>query len=216
MAMAKGYQTVLGESGVDLSGGQRQRLALARARLLEPPILILDDPTASVDARTEREIVAALRAAMAGRTTFVVASRLSLLRRADRILVLEGGRLTQTGTHAEIVRLDGPYREAAMLQLMDLGEDNEGSVFEFSVSSFSFQRQLAVLPGSRYSREILGWPMPGSATAGRFCEDLVIAAPGDGRGGGGGCGDASNVSARPAAVAGRRAAERPALPGRVR
>jgi len=123
MAMPKGYQTVLGESGVDLSGGQRQRLALARALLLSPPILILDDPTASVDARTEHEIVTALRQAMAGRTTFVVANRLSLLRRADRILVLEGGRLTQTGTHAEIVRLDGPYREAAMLQLMDLGEE---------------------------------------------------------------------------------------------
>jgi len=120
MALPQGYQTVLGESGVDLSGGQRQRLALARALLLQPPILILDDPTASVDAKTEHEIVSALRHAMAGRTTFVVANRLSLLRRADIILVLDEGRLVQTGTHDQISHLPGPYREAAMLQLSDL------------------------------------------------------------------------------------------------
>ncbi len=121
-ALPQGYDTVLGESGVDLSGGQRQRLALARALLLQPPILILDDPTASVDARTENEIVSALREAMAGRTTFVVSSRLSLLRRADLILVLENGRLTQIGTHEELARRPGPYHETALLQFMDLGE----------------------------------------------------------------------------------------------
>lgn len=115
-----GYETVLGEAGVDLSGGQRQRLALARALLLQPPILILDDPTASVDARTENEIVSALREAMTGRTTFVVSSRLSLLRRADLILVLENGRLTQSGTHDELVHRPGPYHETALLQIMDL------------------------------------------------------------------------------------------------
>lgn len=115
-----GYETVLGEAGVDLSGGQRQRLALARALLLEPPILILDDPTASVDPKTEHEIVSALRHAMAGRTTFVVANRLSLLRGADVILVLERGRLIQTGSHDELVRMAGPYRETALLQMMDL------------------------------------------------------------------------------------------------
>ncbi len=119
--LPKGYSTVLGESGVDLSGGQRQRLALARALLLSPPILILDDPTASVDAKTEQEIVIALRKAMAERTTFVVSSRLSLLRRADIILVLEDGRLTQTGTHAELAHRPGPYHQTALLQLMDLG-----------------------------------------------------------------------------------------------
>jgi ABC-type multidrug transport system fused ATPase/permease subunit len=119
-ALPQGYETVLGESGVDLSGGQRQRLALARALILEPPILILDDPTASVDAKTENEIVDALRTAMTGRTTFVVSSRLSLLRRADLILVLEDGRLTQTGTHEELIHRPGPYHETAVLQIMDL------------------------------------------------------------------------------------------------
>ena len=121
-ALPRGYETVLGESGVDLSGGQRQRLALARALLLQPPILILDDPTASVDARTENEIVSALREAMAERTTFVVSSRLSLLRRADLILVIEDGRLTQSGTHAELAHRPGTYHETALLQIMDLGE----------------------------------------------------------------------------------------------
>lgn len=118
-ALPHGYETVLGESGVDLSGGQRQRLALARALLLEPPILILDDPTASVDPKTEHEIVSALRRAMTGRTTFIVANRLSLLRRADLILVLEKGRLTRSGNHEQLVVASGPYREAARLQLMD-------------------------------------------------------------------------------------------------
>ena len=118
--LAHGYETVLGESGVDLSGGQRQRLALARALLLEPPVLILDDPTASVDARTENEIVSALREAMKGRTTLVVSGRLSLLRRADWILVLEDGQLTQSGTHEELAHRPGPYHETALLQIMDL------------------------------------------------------------------------------------------------
>jgi ABC-type multidrug transport system fused ATPase/permease subunit len=125
-ALPQGYDTVLGESGVDLSGGQRQRLALARALLLEPPVLILDDPTASVDARTENEIVSGLREAMTGRTTFVVSSRLSLLRRADFILVLENGRLTQSGTHNELAHRPGVYHETAMLQMMDLGGHGEG------------------------------------------------------------------------------------------
>ena len=105
---------------MDLSGGQRQRLALARALILQPPLLILDDPTASVDARTENEIVSALREAMKGRTTFVVSSRLSLLRRADLILVVEDGQISDSGKHEELVHRPGPYHETALLQIMDL------------------------------------------------------------------------------------------------
>jgi ATP-binding cassette subfamily B protein len=126
--LSQGYETVLGEAGADLSGGQRQRLALARALLLQPPILILDDPTASVDAKTEHEIVSALRLAMAGRTAFVVSNRLSLLRRADTILVLEKGRLVDLGTHDELAHRSGIYQETALLQLMDLSEPAAATV----------------------------------------------------------------------------------------
>jgi ATP-binding cassette subfamily B protein len=119
LELPHGYNTVLGESGVDLSGGQRQRIALARALLLQPPILILDDPTASVDPKTEQEIVSSLRTAMQNRTAFVVASRLSLLRRADIILVVEQGRITASGRHEELVQAGGPYQQAAMIQLME-------------------------------------------------------------------------------------------------
>jgi ATP-binding cassette subfamily B protein len=114
-----GYDTVLGEGGNTLSGGQRQRLALARAVLLEPAILLLDDPTAAIDSETEQEIFAALETAMAGRTTFIVAHRLSTLRRADFILVLEAGRIVQRGTHAELMRQAGAYLRVAELQLVD-------------------------------------------------------------------------------------------------
>ena len=97
MGLPKGYETVLGESGNSLSGGQRQRLAIARAVLLEPAILLLDDPTAAIDSETEHEIFEALDRAIAGRTTFIVAHRLSTLRRADLIIVLENGRIVQQG-----------------------------------------------------------------------------------------------------------------------
>ena len=119
MALPKGYETVLGESGNSLSGGQRQRLAIARAVLLEPAILLLDDPTAAIDSETEHEIFEALDRAIAGRTTFIVAHRLSTLRRADLIIVLENGRIVQRGTHAELIRVPGPYLHVANLQLVD-------------------------------------------------------------------------------------------------
>ncbi len=114
--LPEGYDTVLGEAGVDLSGGQRQRLALARAVLLDPAILLLDDPTAAVDPQTEGEILAALRDATQGRTTFIAAHRLSALRGADRILVLERGEIVQAGTHAELISRPGHYRDAALSQ----------------------------------------------------------------------------------------------------
>lgn len=117
MRLPKGYETILREGGSDLSGGQRQRLAIARAILLEPSILLLDDPTAAVDSETEDEIMRAMDNAMEGRTTFVVAHRLSTLRRADLVVVLDQGRVVQAGTHEELIQRKGHYRRAARLQL---------------------------------------------------------------------------------------------------
>jgi ATP-binding cassette subfamily B protein len=112
-----GYETILGEGGFDLSGGQRQRLAIARAVLLDPAILLLDDPAAAIDPHTEHEILEAMERAMRGRTTLVVAHRLSTLRQCDRVIVLDRGRIAQLGTHASLLEADGHYREAAESQL---------------------------------------------------------------------------------------------------
>jgi ABC-type multidrug transport system fused ATPase/permease subunit len=106
-----GYDTRVGERGLTLSGGQRQRIAIARAILANPRILVLDDATSSVDASTEAEIKAALRAVMAGRTTFVIAHRLSTISLADRIVVLERGRLVDSGTHEELLETSLLYQE---------------------------------------------------------------------------------------------------------
>jgi len=114
--LPKGYDTVLGHSGVGLSGGQRQRLALARAILLDPALLLLDDPTASIDPGTEHEIIAAMDSAMATRTTFIVANRLRMVRRAETIIVLDRGRVSQIGAHEDLMRNPGYYAQAAQLQ----------------------------------------------------------------------------------------------------
>ncbi len=109
--LADGYDTVIGERGVSLSGGQRQRIAIARAFLMNPRILILDDATASVDSQTERLIEEAMRRLCAGRTTFVIAQRFSTVQHADWILVLKDGRVVEQGRHDELVKRSGFYRE---------------------------------------------------------------------------------------------------------
>jgi len=111
MELVDGYDTIIGERGVSLSGGQRQRLAIARAFLMDPRILILDDATASVDAQTERLIQEAMRLLCKGRTTFVIAQRFSTVQHADLILVLKKGRIVERGTHAELIQRSGFYRE---------------------------------------------------------------------------------------------------------
>jgi ATP-binding cassette subfamily B protein len=106
----EGYHTVVGERGVTLSGGQRQRIAIARAFITDPRILILDDSTSAIDSATEDEIQQAMRRISSSRTTFIITHRLSQIRWADRILVLDGGRLADSGTHEELMERSPDYR----------------------------------------------------------------------------------------------------------
>ncbi|MBI5649047.1 MAG: ABC transporter ATP-binding protein [Chloroflexi bacterium] len=111
-----GYATTIGERGATLSGGQRQRIAIARALLLDAPLLILDEPTAALDAVAEREVMEALERLMRGRTTFVIAHRLSTIRNADMILVLENGRVVEHGRHTELMERAGRYAKLVQMQ----------------------------------------------------------------------------------------------------
>ena len=120
-SLPEGYETFIGERGITLSGGQRQRLAIARTLLIDPPILVLDDSTSSVDAETEDLLQSALSDVMKGRTAFIIAHRLSSVRNADQILILEDGKIIQRGNHTELLKIDGPYQNLYHLQLMPEG-----------------------------------------------------------------------------------------------
>ena len=116
----EGYGTVVGERGVQLSGGQRQRIAIARAVLKDPAILILDEATSALDSESERLVQEALEELMKGRTSLVIAHRLSTVRDADRILVLDKGTIVESGTHEELIaHVDGLYHNLSRLQLSE-------------------------------------------------------------------------------------------------
>jgi subfamily B ATP-binding cassette protein MsbA len=119
--LPQGYDTVLGERGTRLSGGQRQRLAIARALLLDAPILILDEATSALDTESERLVQEAVDRLLANRTVFVIAHRLSTIVHADQILVLDRGRVVERGTHAELLALGGTYARLHALQFRDAG-----------------------------------------------------------------------------------------------
>jgi ATP-binding cassette subfamily B protein/subfamily B ATP-binding cassette protein MsbA len=126
--MTDGLETVIGERGVRLSGGQRQRLAIARAILADPKLLILDEATSNLDTDSEQLIQNSLARLMKGRTCFVIAHRLSTIAGANVIVVIEGGRVSQTGTHAELMAQGGKYRTMVDQQIrMTLGNFNPGS-----------------------------------------------------------------------------------------
>jgi ATP-binding cassette subfamily B protein len=114
--LPQGYDTFLGEKGARLSGGQRQRIAIARAMLKDPPILLLDEATSSLDAENERLVQAALERLMQNRTTIIIAHRLATVRKADRIVVLDHGRIVDIGSHEELFERDELYRRLANLQ----------------------------------------------------------------------------------------------------
>jgi ATP-binding cassette subfamily B multidrug efflux pump len=143
MSLPEGYETWVGERGLTLSGGQRQLLAIARTLLLDPPILVLDDSTSSVDTETEHLIRRAMMDVATGRTTFIIAHRISTLKEADLILVLEKGLIVQRGTHQELMELPGAYRKTHDLQLRNQRPTSAASE-GFPSSSRGSSQELAV------------------------------------------------------------------------
>ena len=128
MALSDGYDTRVGEAGFRLSGGQRQRIAIARAMLKNAPILLLDEATSALDTASELQVQNALTTLMEGRTTLVIAHRLSTIKHADRIYVIESGRVTEEGSHEELVALGGLYAELSRTQFVGAQQDNGASM----------------------------------------------------------------------------------------
>jgi subfamily B ATP-binding cassette protein MsbA len=126
--MPKGYDTIVGERGIFLSGGQRQRLAIARAILVNAPVLILDEATSALDAESERLVQRAISNLVRNRTTIVIAHRLSTIRRADVIVVMEAGRIIELGNHSELLARGGQYKKLYELQFAD--EEEEMTVIQ--------------------------------------------------------------------------------------
>ena len=120
--LPQGFDTPVGERGLKLSGGEKQRVAIARTLVKNPPILLLDEATSALDTRTEQDILATLHRVSTGRTSLSIAHRLSTIADADRIFVLNEGRLTESGTHADLLRLDGLYAEMWARQAVE-GEE---------------------------------------------------------------------------------------------
>jgi subfamily B ATP-binding cassette protein MsbA len=120
LRLPEGYDTMIGERGLRLSGGERQRIAIARALLKNAPILILDEATSALDTESEALVQGALQNLISGRTVFVIAHRLTTVRHADRIVVLEGGKITDSGTHEDLLTRLGTYRKLYELQFMDV------------------------------------------------------------------------------------------------
>jgi ATP-binding cassette, subfamily B, bacterial len=169
-ALPRGYDTVVGERGLSLSGGQRQRIALARAILADPAILILDDATSSIDARIEEAIHDGLRAVMADRTTLLIAHRRSTLHLADRIVVIDGGRVAESGTHEELMERSGLYRN-----LLSGLEAPDPDVADGRIET------LATITASAWGR-----PAPGTVAGNSGVASASGASIGPGLGGGGG------------------------------
>jgi len=143
MNMPLGYETVIGEKGFRLSGGERQRIAIARAILKNAPILILDEATSALDSESESLVQEALANLMQNRTVLVIAHRLSTIRRANRIVVLEGGRITAIGSHDELLNASPTYQRLYQLQFIDMPETIEPAVPDSALQYPLFESKAA-------------------------------------------------------------------------
>jgi subfamily B ATP-binding cassette protein MsbA len=149
MNMPLGYETVIGEKGFRLSGGERQRIAIARAILKNSPILILDEATSALDSESESLVQEALANLMQNRTVLVIAHRLSTIRRANRIVVLEGGRITAVGTHDELLTTSPTYQKLYQLQFIDMPETIDPQVPDPKLQYHLFESGAALAAGAK-------------------------------------------------------------------